>query len=137
MQPFWITAITAVKISILDIYVDIFGTNKTLRRLCYGAMVFFAFFWLSDMLVVFLICRPLALGWNKLITNGHCGNEVAAYIAVHSINTVMDIFLAVLPMPILWRLQMPTRRKVELSVMFSLGTLLVYLTCLLLHYADR
>ena len=99
-------------------------------------MVLLAFFWLANMLVIFLICRPLALGWNINIKNGHCGNQTAAYIAVHSINTVIDISLAVLPMPVLWRLQMPTRRKVELSVMFSLGTLLVYLPCLLLYYAD-
>ena len=80
-------------------------------------------FFIYDILVAFLMCRPLAFNWDKTIPGGHCGNEVAAYIAAHTINFIIDVSLAILPMPILWGLQMSLRKKVELSIMFSLGAL--------------
>ena len=85
-----------------------------------------AIFWLYDNLVAFLICQPLAFNWDQTIPGGHCGNGVAAYIAAHSINFALDGSLAILPMPVLWGLQMPTRKKIEISIMFSLGTLFVH-----------
>ena len=122
IQPLWVSAITSVKISILDLYIHIFRSRK-FRKFCYVGMVICGLFWVYDILVAFLICHPLAYNWNLSIPGGHCANEVAAYIAAHSINLSIDISLAVLPMPILWRLQMATRKKVEISVMFSLGLL--------------
>lgn len=40
----------------------------------------------------------------------------------------MDIATVVLPMPVLWGLQMPTWRKVALSGMFSMGTVICIIT---------
>lgn len=34
---------------------------------------------------------------------------------------IIDVIIMVLPLPVLWRLQMPTRRKVGLSIMFGLS----------------
>lgn len=101
------------------------------RKFCFAGVAACSFFWLYDILVAFLICRPLAFNWDQTIPGGHCGNEMAAYIAAHTINFVLDVSLAILPMPVLWGLQMSTRKKVEISIMFSLGTLFVHLLCLL------
>lgn len=37
------------------------------------------------------------------------------------LNLIQDIIVVALPMPILWRLQMATKRKVALSCVFGLG----------------
>ena len=94
-------------------------------------MAICSFFWLYDILVAFLICHPLAFNWDQTIPSGHCGNEIAAYIAAHSMNFALDVSLAILPMPVLWGLQMPTKKKIEISIMFSLGTLFVFFLYLL------
>ncbi len=41
-------------------------------------------------------------------------------------NFALDVTLAILPMPVLWGLQMPIRKKIEISIMFSLGALWVH-----------
>ena len=125
IPPFWVSAVTAVKFSVLDLYIELLGSNKTLRKVCFATMGSCALFWIYDMLATFLICRPLAFVWNKSIPGGRCGNTTAAYIVIHSINFVTEVFLAILPIPVLWGLQMPTRKKLELSIMFGLGTLYV------------
>ena len=82
-----------------------------------------ALFFAYNILVAFLICQPVGYSWNKAIPGGRCGNTIPVYIIAHTITFVINISLAILPMPILWRLQLPTRKKIEVSIMFSLGTL--------------
>ena len=38
-------------------------------------------------------------------------------------NTVLDVAVLVLPMPIIWRLQIPRKQKIVISGIFLLGSL--------------
>ena len=101
VQPLWITSVTTVKLSILDLYIKIFRV-PTFHRVCVTGMFCLVAFWLMDILISFLICKPLAFNWNPNIPGVHCSNEVAAYIVVHCINFAIDVSLAILPLPVLW-----------------------------------
>ena len=90
-------------------------------------MAFCLAFAVSDLLVDFLLCRPIAFTWDKTIRDGRCASVAGAYVAIHSINTLVDISLAILPTRVLWTLQMATKRKIELSFLFGLGILCVHL----------
>ncbi|MCJ1264136.1 hypothetical protein MMC22_004007 [Lobaria immixta] len=133
VQPLWVSAITSVKISILRLYINIFR-SRIFRNICFVAIAVCGLFFVFDILAAFLICRPLAFNWDITIPGGHCGNKVAVYIAAHTINFVVDVSLAILPMPILWGLQMSMRKKIELSIMFSLGTLICIISLLRIAY---
>ncbi len=67
-----------------------------------------------------LICRPIALNWDKTL-KGHCGDTTSQEIASASINMVLDLSIVILPMPVLWGLQLPLRKKVWLSGVLSIG----------------
>ena len=88
-------------------------------------MVAVVLFGATDILLAFLICHPLSMNWDPTTPGGYCGNEEAAYLAAHSFNFIGDFSLALLPLPALWKLQMPTRKKVQISFMFMLGILYV------------
>ena len=68
----------------------------------------------------FLICRPLAKNWNPLLP-GTCGDSIKSVLATSIINVTIDLIIIILPMPVLWGLQMALKRKVQLSVIFGLG----------------
>lgn len=72
----------------------------------------------------FLTCRPLSKAWNPL-QPGVCENPVNSAIALSSCNMATDLIIILLPMPMIWGLQMATRRKIELTVVFALGFLYV------------
>lgn len=74
------------------------------------------------LLVVFLICRPLASIWDGAI-KATCGNDVGGYISVHCFNVAIDLCLALLPVPVVWRLQLPRARKIVVTLMFALGAM--------------
>ena len=118
----WPTANTFVKISVLHLYTRIFST-RTLAYCAYTIGAITMAYWLSTVLTAFLICRPFAFNWDKVIAKGHCGNSSAYYLSTGIVNLFIDIAIVVLPLPLLWGLQMKTSRKLALTGIFSLGAL--------------
>lgn len=68
----------------------------------------------------FLLCRPFEFTWNKEI-DGVCGDSTKAYLSVAIVNLVIDMSIVALPMPVLWHLQMPIRRKLAVTLLLCLG----------------
>ena len=54
---------------------------------------------------------------------GSCVNLKAEVVAIAALNTLADVALLVLLIPLLWNLQMPLKKRLELCVIFLLGTL--------------
>ena len=79
----------------------------------YGLVVF---------LETFLICRPMAVDWNTHI-NGTCGNQVVSYLVLEIIGLLLDLAILILPLPCIWRLAMPFRLKLSVSILVSIGFL--------------
>ena len=67
-----------------------------------------------------LTCRPLSKAWDRL-QPGVCENAMQSLIALSSFNMATDLIIILLPMPMVWRLQMATRKKIELTITFALG----------------
>ena len=65
-------------------------------------------------------CVPLRKLWIPTVP-GRCINFEALIIAGGVLNVVTDFAILGLPMPLLWRLEAPTRRKRLLSIVFSFG----------------
>lgn len=116
---------TAIRCSILFLYTHIFSSSRAFRYVCYAMMGACILWAVGDILTVALLCRPISFNWDKTV-DGSCGDINAAYLAVHSLNFAIDAGIAVLPVPVLWGLQMPTANKVGIMVMFALGALYVH-----------
>jgi hypothetical protein len=120
-EPLWIATNSMVKLSILDLYVRIFP-SRTFRYICYTLMSIVSLYWLSTFVRMFLMCRPFAALWDlTLAAEAECIDLPAAYLSVSIINLVLDFALVLLPMPILWHLQLETRKKIMLIGIFGLG----------------
>ncbi len=83
-----------------------------------------ALFYLADLFVEIFQCVPRSKIFNPAIP-GHCVNINDAVIVTACINITSDILIFVLPMLKIWRLQMPSRKKVGVSAVFALGFLQV------------
>lgn len=77
---------------------------------------------IANCLQVLLICRPIAYNWDKTV-DGTCNLGLAPYISSACINMGIDVVIIILPMPMLWSLQLPTRKKVALTAIFGMGVL--------------
>ncbi|KAI7589430.1 hypothetical protein KC316_g3949 [Hortaea werneckii] len=79
------------------------------------------------------LCRPFSYNWNR-DQDGSCGNSVAAYISIAATDIGVDAVLITLPMPWLWRLQMATKTKIGLTVVFALAFLDIIVAILRIYY---
>lgn len=76
-------------------------------------------------MTVFFQCQPLAFTWGG-VTEGKCmepANLKFAAFFNSSVAVLTDVVFALLPIPMLWNVQMNWRIKMALGAILSLGVL--------------
>lgn len=74
------------------------------------------------MILFILACEPRAKIWDPTVP-GKCNNVLAILIFSGSWNVFSDLAILLLPLYVIWRLQLPVKRKLGVSVVFAAGTL--------------
>ncbi|CAF9937909.1 MAG: hypothetical protein HETSPECPRED_000703 [Heterodermia speciosa] len=132
----WMAANTSIKISILHFYLTLFRPSKSFRLITFTIMGLTSLFCLAVVLDTFLICRPLAKSWNPLLP-GTCGSLIDSIIWTSIINVLIDTSIILLPMPMVWALQMARWRKYALTFTFALGGIVCGITITRVILAKR
>ncbi len=114
-------ATVSIRISMLLFYIRIFVVRR-FRTICWIFIILNLLILISIIFTACLICQPILYSFDKTIPGGHCGN--LAHFELYSTITslVSDSVIVILPMPMIWRLQMHTKRKVGISIVFGMGT---------------
>jgi hypothetical protein len=122
-----------IKVSILLFYRRVSSEVVTpiFRWVLRCAIAFVVATHIVILLVVALSCRPLSAFWwqvdfdweltHKEGVDYVCAQEALIYICSISFVAVQDFMTVALPMSIFWRLSLPFRQKVALSILFSVG----------------
>ncbi|KAI1177724.1 hypothetical protein F4777DRAFT_576802 [Nemania sp. FL0916] len=122
----FVTIIAAAKVSILHFYSVIFPQRSFLYSV-YATMGLCLSFWFAAIFAAAFHCIPARKKWYPEVP-GHCGDDVKLYLALASIDFVLDIVILILPLPILWRLQLPLGKKFGLTLVFGLGLAIIIIT---------
>ena len=110
------------KTSFLFLYYRIFGVVKYFRYALWGTAIIVWSFWAACTIVAFLGCLPFARNWDRTIP-GHCVNLTAFFRWNGVCNLLIDFLILLLPLPMVWRLNISIRQRIELSGVFLLGVL--------------
>lgn len=116
----WAIATGFVKLSILCFYISIF-TMPRVRVAVYVVIALTISLLIAVLLESFLLCRPFAFTWDKTIAGGVCGSTQQAYLSIAIVNLVIDLMVVTLPMPVLWKLKMPAKKKIVISAILGMG----------------
>lgn len=122
----WVTSTGCFRLAILLLYIEIFPGNKKFRWCAIGVGGLVFLYWVSAVLFITLLCRPIAYNWNRGIP-GSCGDVRKIQYASAGFNMVIDLLVVLLPLPVVWRLQMSSRKKMGVSASFAIGVLFVSL----------
>jgi hypothetical protein len=114
--------IFCVKMSITFQYLHMFAPNRTVNPFVfYGSwliVITSAIFYTITTFLTIFACLPREKIWNKLYTGeGHC----LEYRAIILSTAIFNILL--LPVRTVWKLRIPTRKKVAISLLFGTGLL--------------
>lgn len=83
---------------------------------------FVVLFAIAGILEAFLICRPYEKNYHADVP-GTCGNIQIFYIWLSALNLFSDIVILLLPLPFLYNLQMPLKKRLGVISMFMVGIL--------------
>ncbi|KAH8748435.1 hypothetical protein F5883DRAFT_239441 [Diaporthe sp. PMI_573] len=116
-----------VKLSILLLYLQL-SPHRKFRAMVYAVMITTILYSLLGSFEFLFTCKPIAKVWDLTITSGSCYSG-AKILAVHGgLSIATDIAMLVLPITMLWKLQLPRRRKVAVAALFMTGTLVCIVT---------
>ena len=121
----YIWCLTALKMSQLSLYMRVFTLQ--LRGWVYGvggivivwALVF-------NFLFIFL-CDPISQQWT-VERVGHCMDQILLLKALILTNLITDLFIVVLPIRSVWKLQMRKTEKLAVLACFGLGGACVFIS---------
>ncbi|KAI9808067.1 MAG: hypothetical protein M1826_004364 [Phylliscum demangeonii] len=109
-----------VKISILLLYRALF-TTRAFRTAVLVVAGYVMMLGVASTLVTLFKCKRVSDGW-KIPGAGECIDDVSFFVSTSALNLVADVVILVLPMPVVWRLQILPRQKVALTAIFTLGS---------------
>lgn len=115
--------ITVTFLSVVALYIRVFP-NTWLQKWSYYFGIVFTIFNVTTIGVFIFQCKPIRSYWDDSIP-GTCIDQSRAYIVTGGMFTVMTVVLFLLPVPVVWTLQMSTSRRWGLIVTFSVGALSV------------
>ncbi|KAI1465637.1 uncharacterized protein F4812DRAFT_104979 [Daldinia caldariorum] len=118
-------SILSIKIAILLEWIHIFVAPGSRGLVYWAAHVTIWInvgFYLSVFVTNEIACTPYEYSWNKLI-DGSCERADTHYTNLAScvFNVISDIVILLIPLRVIWGLNMPQKRKVGISVIFSIG----------------
>lgn len=112
-----------IKMSILSLYGRIFPQERfNSILLVLGAFVIA--YSLATVFADIFQCVPISSLWDATEPT-FCMNYPALIISTGVVNTVTDIIMLSLPMPLLWKLQLSTTKKKLITGLFLMGGLWV------------
>ncbi|MCJ1474351.1 hypothetical protein MMC13_003009 [Lambiella insularis] len=115
----YLFTMASAKISILLLYRRIFATRSfRIVTLIMGVVILA---WcISSVLVTSFQCDPVAAAWNFHLT-ATCIDPVVFSLAIALTGVLTDFVVLFLPVHMIWKLHLPTRQKIVLSIVFLLG----------------
>lgn len=117
----YFSAATLTRSSILFFYRRIF-ISKRFTIMVWVVLSMVIGYFISCSIAAVFGCEPVSWFWNR-DQPGHCMDEIMFFKVNGILNLILDLIVLLLPIPMLWRLQMYTKKKIALSLIFSLGLL--------------
>lgn len=113
------------KIAILLLYLRLI-VQSTYRRVIWGVLIFVVASVLACLLASIFQCTPIHKAWDTTgLVQGHCINVNTLFFANAGLDIFQDAIIYVLPMKMLWNLQVPNRQKFALMLVFAVGGFVV------------
>ncbi|KAL2075495.1 hypothetical protein VTL71DRAFT_438 [Oculimacula yallundae] len=125
VQLFYMISITLIKLALLLFFLRIFTDHK-LRQAIWITGLFILSSNLSIFLALAFQCTPFEAYWTNWLHKEDtktCINTFAALEAAAVFSILHHVMILVLPIPTVWRLDLVWKKKANLLIMFSVGSI--------------
>jgi hypothetical protein len=131
-------AFIATRLPFFLLYLRVFGTSKPFRFACYFGMTFYVIANVVEVPIYTYYCAPLpGKPWASLETLMRCATAEPVSIMLGAVNIFSDIYILILPMPMIWKLQMSLERKLGIMAIFTTGLFVLIASCIGMNFRWR
>ncbi|RYP89865.1 hypothetical protein DL770_004017 [Monosporascus sp. CRB-9-2] len=109
-----------VKVSALLLFARIFSVSRRFRVSLWGFGAYVTAWFLCTAIVPWFNCSPVRKTLDPFIP-GICFDRMRWFLGSAFINAFTDLLILLLPMPLVWRLNMTLLRKISVTFVFLLG----------------
>lgn len=117
------------KCSILLLYCRIFGNVRWFKWVCWFLTASVAMYAIASVVATIFQCSPIPRAFNRQI-EGTCINNAQFWYANAGFSVATDLLILLMPMPLVYQLQIPRIQKIALVIVFALGGFVVITSCL-------
>lgn len=86
-------------------------------------MVVTGIYYVVSAFITIFACSSREAIWNPLIADAQCIDNNTVVLITCLFNIVSDIIILILPARAVWKLRIPTRKKVGIVLLFVIGLL--------------
>ncbi|KAI4087640.1 MAG: hypothetical protein LQ344_006638 [Seirophora lacunosa] len=124
------------KLALFLLYLRTFGPNKRFRYVTYAAISINVAFYTATTIQTGILCvRRSSETWLQSLASPRWQSNSVPLSYEHGVfGLISNIFIYCLPLPVVWQLQMPVRRKLAVSAIFATGLLAIVASALGLYY---
>lgn len=116
----YLLSIYGYRLALLLMYIRLFGVSKPFRYATLTVMTFVTGYLFSNFLTLLFGCTPIQKYWRPE-EPGHCIDLNKADYAYGSMNVASDVLLFLLPLPMVYRLNLSRKDKFGVFLIFMGG----------------
>lgn len=134
-QIFYMSGSVFIKTSICTTLLRL-SVERRYNFILYGIIIITVITTLVTLISVWIQCTPLAASWGEV--SGTCISTsvlITLTYVVSGLNIATDWSVALLPVAILWKLQMPVKMKIAITFVLGLGVFSSVATIVRLQYS--
>lgn len=116
------------KVTLLLIIARIFTVRECVARSIYIFIAALLVAYLPMQISKTFICSPIKAFWDSSV-HGSCINQRKVFIADTTVGMVTDFIILILPIPLIWSLHAPLRKKIKIAALLGAGGIATGVTC--------
>lgn len=121
----WATVLGLTQLSILQYYLRRLQ-QRLAMRLSYAGMGLCSALWIASSLATAFICTPSRKVWLASL-EGDCGNRNKLHTGCAVSGLILNVFILLLPLPVIRNMQLTWPKKVWLAIIYILGLVWVFI----------
>ncbi|KAL5366340.1 hypothetical protein BJX96DRAFT_169845 [Aspergillus floccosus] len=119
----YVPMVFVIKLSLLAMMRRIFAPDRRKLMIIYGSIVVLLLYYIPALFIKIFFCKPISAYWYGTENGGSCLDQRKVIIADATISMVSDFWILILPLPMLWSLQMSLNKKLRVVGILGAGGL--------------
>ncbi|KNG86538.1 integral membrane protein, partial [Aspergillus nomiae NRRL 13137] len=110
-----------VKLALLSILLRIFAPDRRKVLVIHISLLVLLLYYIPALFIKVFFCKPISAFWYGTSNGGTCLDQRKVIIADSAISIASDLWILILPAPLLWSLHMSTIKKLRVIGILSAG----------------